>query len=34
MAGKSNLTPEEWARVVASPMVAGMAITAEDPSGL
>jgi hypothetical protein len=34
MAGKSNFTPEEWARVVASPMVAGMAITAADPSGL
>lgn len=34
MAGKSNFTQEEWARVVASPMVAGMAITAADPSGL
>jgi hypothetical protein len=34
MAGKANFTPEEWARVVASPMVAGMAITAADPSGL
>ncbi|MBQ0821202.1 hypothetical protein KBI52_13405 [Microvirga sp. HBU67558] len=34
MAGKASFTPEEWARVVASPMVAGMAITAADPSGL
>jgi len=34
MAGKSNFTPEEWARVAASPIVAGMAITAADPSGL
>jgi hypothetical protein len=34
MAGKTNFTSEEWARVVASPMVAGMAITAADPSGL
>jgi hypothetical protein len=34
MAGKANFTQEEWARVVASPMVAGMAITAADPSGL
>jgi len=34
MAGKSNFTADEWARVVASPLVAGMAITAADPSGL
>ena len=34
MAGKTNFTPEEWARVVSSPMIAGMAITAADPSGL
>jgi hypothetical protein len=34
MGGKANFTSEEWARVVASPMVAGMAITAADPSGL
>jgi hypothetical protein len=34
MAGKASFTPEEWARVVASPMVASMAITAADPSGL
>ncbi|MGO4704306.1 hypothetical protein AB4072_00815 [Microvirga sp. 2MCAF38] len=34
MATKANFTPEEWARVVASPMVAGIAITAADPSGL
>jgi hypothetical protein len=34
MAGKANFTSEEWARVVGSPMVASMAITAADPSGL
>ena len=34
MAGKQNFTGEEWSRVVASPMMAGMAITAADPSGL
>lgn len=34
MAGKTNFTPEEWARLAASPMVAAMAITAADPSGL
>ncbi|QFU16245.1 hypothetical protein [Microvirga thermotolerans] len=34
MAGKANFTPDEWARIVASPMVAGMAITAAEPSGL
>jgi hypothetical protein len=34
MAGKESFSPEEWARVVASPMVASMAITAADPSGL
>jgi hypothetical protein len=34
MASKANFTPEEWSRVLASPMVAGTAITAADPSGL
>ena len=34
MAGKTDFTPEEWARLAASPMVAAMAITAADPSGL
>lgn len=34
MAVKANFTADEWARVVASPMVATMAITAADPSGL
>jgi hypothetical protein len=34
MAGKASFTPEEWARVVSSPMVVSMAITAADPSGL
>jgi hypothetical protein len=34
MAGKASFTPDEWARIVASPMVASMAITAADPSGV
>lgn len=34
MATKSSFTSDEWARLVASPMVAGMAITAAEPSGL
>ena len=34
MATKSNFTPEEWTRLLSSPMVAGMAITAADPSGV
>jgi hypothetical protein len=34
MAGKADFSQDEWARVVASPMVVGMAITAADPSGL
>src|SRR5687767_11496170 len=34
MATKSNFTAAEWGRLLASPMVAGMAITAADPGGL
>jgi hypothetical protein len=34
MAAKANFTPEEWNRIVGSVMVAGMAVTASDPSGL
>ncbi len=34
MAGKASFTSEEWARVSASPMVVGVAVTAADPSGL
>jgi hypothetical protein len=34
MATKMNFTAEEWGKLVASPMVAGMAITAADPSGV
>lgn len=34
MANKSNFTAEEWGRILASPMIAGMAITAADPSGV
>jgi hypothetical protein len=31
---KDSFTSDEWARVVGAPMVAGMAVTAADPSGL
>jgi hypothetical protein len=34
MANKTNFTAEEWGRVLSSPMVAGIAITAADPSGV
>lgn len=31
---KDSFTSEEWATVVAAPMVAGIAVTAADPSGI
>lgn len=34
MAAKSDFTGEEWGKILASPMIAGMAITAADPSGV
>lgn len=34
MADKSAFTEEEWRLVVSSPMLAGMAVTIGDPSGL
>jgi hypothetical protein len=34
MATKADFSQGEWARVLASPMVVGTAITAADPSGL
>jgi hypothetical protein len=34
MADKSNFTGDEWALLLRSPMNAGMAITAAEPSGL
>lgn len=34
LADKSNFTQEEWTLLLESPMMAGMAITAADPSGL
>lgn len=34
MATKASFTAEEWARLLSSPMVAGIAITAADPSGV
>ena len=34
MTDKTNFTREEWTLLLKSPMIAGMAITAADPSGL
>ena len=34
MADKASFTKEEWTLLLESPMMAGMAITAADPSGL
>ena len=34
MASKTTFTAEEWGMLLSSPMVAGMAITAADPSGV
>ncbi len=34
MADKSSFTPEEWKVVVSSPMLAGLAVTLAEPSGL
>jgi hypothetical protein len=34
MADKTNFTKDEWTLLLKSPMIAGMAITAADPSGL
>jgi hypothetical protein len=34
MAGKESFTKEEWTLLLESPMIAGMAVTAADPSGL
>ena len=31
---KDSFTPEEWARVVGAPMLAGIAVTAAEPGGL
>jgi hypothetical protein len=34
MADKSSFTPEEWKALLEAPMLAGVAVTAADPSGL
>jgi len=34
MAQKTDFTPDEWHRLLAAPMMAGVAVTAADPSGL
>ena len=34
MADKSNFTPDEWKLLLESVMMAGIAVSATDPSGL
>ena len=34
MANKQSFTPEEWTTLLESPMIAGMAVSAAEPSGL
>jgi hypothetical protein len=34
MADKSDFTPEEWKLVLSSPMLAGLAVTMAEPSGI
>ena len=34
MADKSSFTPEEWTQLLEAPMMAGMAVSAAEPSGL
>lgn len=34
MADKSNFTADEWKKLIEAPMLAGIAVTAADPSGL
>lgn len=34
MADKSSFTPEEWKLVLSSPMLAGLAVTLAEPSGI
>ena len=34
MANKQNFAPEEWTKILESTMLAGMAVTAAEPSGL
>jgi hypothetical protein len=34
MADKTSFTPEEWSMILGSPMIAGMAVTLGEPSGL
>ena len=34
MANKQSFTPEEWTKILESPMVAGIAVSAAEPSGL
>lgn len=34
MVGKANFSPDEWAKILSSPMLAGMAVSIAEPSGL
>jgi hypothetical protein len=34
MAGKADFTPDEWSKILTAPMLAGMAVTIAEPSGI
>ena len=34
MAAKTDFTPDEWGKILTAPMLAGMAVTIAEPSGL
>ena len=34
MANKQDFTSEEWTKILQSPMLAGIAVSTADPSGL
>ena len=34
MASKQDFTPEEWNKILQSPMLVGIAVSMADPSGL
>jgi len=34
MVGKANFTPDEWGKILEAPMIAGIAVSAAEPTGL
>jgi len=34
MANKQSFTPDEWIKILESPVLTGMAVSAADPNGL